>query len=175
MGTMESDSRAWLKDGSQEGACGKILETGDPRVVVKKMHRRLKHRSKCHNAEKQCQLQSWAAGLLTPANGFEALFTPRAWNSPEGKQQYAMERIDCSEQLLPELLTGNEMAELKLFYEKAKEAGIFPCDYELYRQSDGRIGLIDFDKFAAWLKTESGDEEVLFPWGLIWRPLYPWS
>jgi hypothetical protein len=168
---MESHSRAWLKDGSQEGACGKILETGDPRVVVKKMHRRLKHRSKCHNAEKQCELQAWAAGLLTPANGFEALFTPRAW-TPEGKQ-YAMERIDCSQQVIPELLTGNEMVELKLFYEKAKEAGIFPCDYELYRQSDGRIGLIDFDKFAAWVK-ESGDE-VLFPWGLIWRPLYPWS
>jgi hypothetical protein len=66
------------------------------------------------------------------------------------------------------------MAELKLFYEKAKETGIFPCDYELYRQPDGRIGLIDFDKFAAWVKTES--HEVLFPWGLTWdTPLYPWA
>lgn len=164
------------KEGTEvtEGACGKILETYDPRVLVKRLHRHMRGaRARCHNAEKQCELQSWAAGLLTPANGFTVLFTPRAWNSPQGNQ-YAMERIDCSEQLLPELLTGNEMAELKRFYEKAKEVGIFPFDYELYRQSDGRIGLIDFDKFGSWHKSESGDE-VLFPWGPPGMPLYPWS
>jgi hypothetical protein len=162
------------------GACGKILSTKHWNVVVKRLHRHMRStRARCHNAEKQCELQSWAAGLLTPANGFEVLFTPRAWNSPESNQ-YAMERIDCSQQLLPVSLTGHEMDELKRFYEKAKEAGIFPFDYELYRQSDGRIGLIDFDKFAAWnlaVKTESAEviHEVLFPWGLIWKPLYPWD
>jgi hypothetical protein len=127
-------------------------------------------RARCHSAEKQRELQSWAAGLLTPANGFSSLFTPRAWNSPESNQ-YAMERIDCSQPLLPDSLAGNEMDELKRFYEKAKESDIFPFDYELYRQIDGRIGLIDFDKFGSW--TKSGDE-VLFPWGPPSMPLYPW-
>ena len=167
---MATTETMWLKDGSPEGACGKILDTEDSRVVVKRMHRRLKHRSKCHNAKKQCELQTWVAGLLTPANGFSSLFCPATVAWPLGRE-YAMERIDCSQELGPSELIGREMDELKLFYEKAKEAGIFPCDYELYRQPDGRIGLIDFDKFGSW----SGDE-VVFPWGLIWdTPLYPWS
>ena len=157
--------------GVTEGACGKILDTDDPKTVIKKIHRHLKHRSKCLNAEKQCQIQIWANELLTPANGFSILYTPRAWYQAEDRQQYRMERIDCSHEMDAFSASAATTAELKLFYEKAKEAGIFPCDYELYRQSDGRVALIDFDKFGSWTEKD----EVVFPWGLIWtKPLYPW-
>jgi hypothetical protein len=168
----------WLKTGDLEGACGKILETEQAGVVVKRIHRQRRqgNRSKCNSAGKQCEIQSWASELLRPANGFSVLFSPRAWltnQSDKKRNEYAMERIDCATQLNPsELGETPEAAELRLFYEKAKEAGIYPCDYELYRQSDGRIGLIDFDKFGSWCKIS---DEIIFPWGLIAKPLYPWS
>lgn len=157
--------------GVTEGACGKILDTEDRAIVIKKVHRHLKHRAKCLNAEKQCQMQMWAHELLTPANGFSVLYTPRAWYRDEDRHQYSMGRIDCSHEVDAFSASAATTNELKLFYEKAKEIGIFPCDYELYRQPDGRVALIDFDKFGAW--SSSGDQ-VVFPWGLVWtKPLYP--
>jgi uncharacterized protein YfcZ (UPF0381/DUF406 family) len=160
--------------GVTEGACGKILDTENQAIVIKKIHRHLKHRSKCLNAEKQCQMQIWAHELLTPANGFSILYTPRAWYQEGDKHQYYMDRIDCSHEIDAFSASAATAAELKLFYEKAKEAGIFPCDYELYRQSDGRIALIDFDKFGVW-SGPADSEQVVFPWGLVWtKPLYPW-
>ena len=166
----------WFKEtGEMEGACGKILETEQAGVVVKRIHRHLKHRSKCLDARAQCEMQQWTSHLLKPANGFSLLFTPRAWLGASDEREYSMELIDCSDEINPCSKPVNQIliSELKLFYEKAKESGIYPCDYELYRQSDGRIGLIDFDKFSRWNKTESEDEVVL-PWGLTGKPLYPW-
>lgn len=163
---------SWLskESGNTEGACGKILDTDQPSVVLKKVHRRRKNKGRCsHNAVKQCEIQAWAHSLLTEANGFSIFFTPRSWGAE--KNEYFMERIDCSQELNPNELSGSEEEELRLFYVKAKSAGIFPCDYEIYRQSDGRIALIDFDKFAIW-KNES----VVFPWGVsVSDPIYPWT
>jgi hypothetical protein len=120
-------------------------------------------------------MQQWCASLLTPSNGFSVLFTPRAWLSDSAaKRQYVMEQIDCLSELSPLAATANpqspEATELKLFYEMAQAAGIFPCDYELYRQQDGRIALIDFDKFSQF-----ANGEVTLPWGATMRPVYPWS
>ena len=142
-----------------EGACGKIIETDDPKVVIKRVHRHKgPHiRTSSHRAPAQCRIQQWAGSILTPTNGFKQLFVPRAW-APEA-HQYTMERIDC---LVP--VKHSEVAnELKMFYARAAAESIFPCDYELYRQTNGRVALIDFDKFAEW-RT---DGSVLFPWGLV--------
>jgi hypothetical protein len=142
-----------------EGACGKIIETDDKRVVIKKVYRHKgPHvRTSSHRAPAQCALQQWASSVLTPKNGFKQLFVPRAW-APEA-HQYTMERIDC---LVP--VKHSEVAsELKMFYARAAAESIFPCDYELYRQTNGRVAMIDFDKFAEW-RT---DGSVLFPWGLV--------
>ena len=182
----------WFKEtGSMAGACGQIIDTELAGVVVKRMHRHLArgNRSKCLNARAQCAMQQWASSLLRPANGFSMLFSPRAWLEEPAKAQspgkadenrYSMQRIDCSLEINPCALFASETdlqlaSELRLFYEKAKAAGIWPCDYELYRQSDGRVALIDFDKFSRWRKTPSGDE-IVFPWGAtITNPIYPWS
>jgi hypothetical protein len=154
-----------------EGACGKILDTDNRTIVIKQVHRHLKNKAKCLSAEKQCEMQIWAHELLTPANGFSVLYTPRAWYQGH-RHQYYMDRIDCSHEVDPFSASAATTAELKLFYEKAASVGIFPCDYELYRQRDGRVALIDFDKFGAW---SSSRDQVVFPWGLIWtKPLYPW-
>ena len=146
-----------------QGASGKIVEESDG-TVVKRIHRHLKQRANCHGAYRQCEIQQWAAQLLTPQNGFRTLYVPRAWGAQQ--REYRMEKINCAEEVAPA-----EVEELKLFYARAKEVGIFPCDYELYRQKDGRVAMIDFDKFAMWK-----GEAVEFPWGLVWTtPTYPWS
>ena len=70
-----------------------------------------------------------------------------------------MQRIDC---LVP--VKHSEVAgELKMFYAIAAGQNIFPCDYELYKQQDGSVAMIDFDKFAEW----RADGTVLFPWGQV--------
>jgi hypothetical protein len=38
---------------------------------------------------------------------------------------------------------------------------VFPIDYELYVQPDGRVAMIDFDKFSSYK-----DGTITFPWGL---------
>jgi hypothetical protein len=73
--------------------------------------------------------------------------------------EYTMQRINTDEPITNE---GVPSEELKKFYADAKAEGIFPCDYELYKQPDGRIAMIDFDKFGRWQE----DGIVVFPWGL---------
>jgi hypothetical protein len=90
------------------------------------------------------------------------LYVPRAWDIQE--HQYKMERIDVSRPLeYTAVSTHLVLSELQVFYTMAKHAGIFPADYELYEQPDGRVAMVDFDKFGTWDKTGI----VSFPWGLL--------
>lgn len=146
-----------------EGACGKILDTSDPRVVIKKVHRRnrAQQRTSSHRAPEQARIQKWAANLCHEEY-FKILFVPRAWDIHD--HEYKMERIDVSNPLEYTLVgTHPVLHELRAFYAAAKSAGIFPADYELYEQPDGRVAMVDFDKFATWEK----EGIVSFPWGLI--------
>jgi hypothetical protein len=76
-----------------------------------------------------------------------------------------MQRIDCSR---PVNILSNDIdglnQELAIFYIKAMAYEIFPCDYELYLQDDGRVALVDFDKFGTW----NSDGSVDVPWGETW-------
>lgn len=142
-----------------EGACGKILTTDDPNVVIKKVHRRNRpqQRTCSLKAPEQAQMQEWARRLCK-AQGFQLLYVPRAWDADT--HTYKMERIVTEKPLEPQ---GHPvLAELKVFYTKAQEQGIFPADYELYLQPDGRVAMIDFDKFGCWFP----DGSMKFPWGL---------
>jgi hypothetical protein len=145
-----------------EGACGKILSTDDGSVVIKKIHRRKRaqQRTCSLSADGQARLQEWAATVCA-SSGFTRLTVPRAWGAD--RFTYKMERIDVSKPLeLLSVKTHPVKEELRVFYEKARQASIFPADFELYIQPDGRVAMIDFDKFAQW-KT---DGSVVFPWGL---------
>lgn len=143
-----------------EGACGKIYETKQQGVVVKRLRR---DRRKSHGAKEQCRIQCKISQILCEGNGFKLLFAPRAWGATDN--QYSMERIDCSR---PLDILGNEVdglsQELAILYIKAMAYEIFPCDYELYLQPNGRVALIDFDKFGVWLP----DGTVETPWGQTW-------
>jgi len=145
-----------------EGACGKILSTENPNVVIKKLYRRKRaHQNSCSlNAEQQARKQEWARSLCY-REGFTLLFVPRAWDAEPF--QYKMDRIQVDKPLeVLEAKTHAVFEELVAFYKAAKRYNIFPADYELYIQPDGRVAMVDFDKFGMWSPT--GD--VLFPWGL---------
>ena len=145
-----------------EGACGKILETDDPDVVVKKVHRRnrAQQRKSSLRAKEQAHIQEWARTLCLELH-LSMLFVPRAWDAQE--HSYKMERIDVSKPLLEtEIQSHPVLRELRILYAQAKKEGIFPADYELYIQPNGRVAMVDFDKFGIWNR----DGTVEFPWGL---------
>jgi hypothetical protein len=145
-----------------EGACGKILDTDDPKVVIKKVHRRNRaHQRTCSlSAEEQARMQAWARGICARER-ITTLFVPRAWEAD--KHSYKMDRIDVSKPL--ELMDAKGhpvLEELKSFYKAAKTASVFPMDYELYVQPDGKVAMVDFDKFSSYK-----DGEIQFPWGPV--------
>lgn len=138
------------------------METEDPRVVVKKIYRRNRpqQRSCSLRAEEQARMQEWARGLCVRA-GFQLLFVPRAWDAD--KHSYKMDRIDVGSPLEVADVKGHAvLEELKAFYAAAMAASVFPMDYELYVQPDGKIAMVDFDKFSSWK-----DGTITFPWGLV--------
>ncbi len=146
-----------------EGACGKILDTEDPRVVIKKVHRRNRahQRTGSLRAPEQARMQKWAANLCHEEN-FGILYVPRAWSIQE--HEYKMDRIQINKPLeYTEIKNHRVLPELQAFYKAAKKVGIFPVDWELYEQDDGRVAMVDFDKFATW--ESSGI--VTFPWGVL--------
>ena len=145
-----------------EGANGKILDTEDPRVVIKKIHRRHRahHRAGSLNAAQQAAKQE-DMRLLCERAAFKMLSVPRAWAAEH--YQYKMDRISVDKPL--ELMDAKNhpvFEELKVFYAQCKGMGIFPADFELYVQPDGRIAMVDFDKFGEWKKAE-----IIFPWGQV--------
>jgi hypothetical protein len=75
-----------------------------------------------------------------------------------------MERIDCTRQVDPLNYSLDLKRDIIILYMKTNVYEIFPCDYELYLQPDGRVALIDFDKFGIWLS----DGSVETPWGETW-------
>jgi hypothetical protein len=145
-----------------EGACGKILDTDDPKIVLKKLHRRnrAQQRTCSLKADEQAKMQMWASNACS-ALGLSLLFVPKAWALDA--YSYKMERIDVSKPLqLTEVKSHPVLQELQRFFQLSKKQGIFPADFELYVQPDGKVALVDFDKFATW----SQDGTIIFPWGL---------
>lgn len=94
--------------------------------------------------------------------GCPTLFVPKAWAAQE--HQYTMDRIDVSRPIEMANISKDAKLceELMDLYYAAYKKGIFPCDYELYRQADSRIAMIDFDKFGTW----NSDGSVDFPFGI---------
>jgi RIO-like serine/threonine protein kinase len=145
-----------------EGACGRIISTDDPNVVIKHVyHRNRPQQRNCSlRAEEQAQMQEFARRLCIKA-GFQMLFVPRAWDAT--KHAYKMDRIDVSSPLeMTDVKDHAVLEELKAFYAAAMVASVFPMDYELYVQPDGKIAMVDFDKFSSWK-----DGTITFPWGLV--------
>jgi hypothetical protein len=149
------------------------METDTPNVVVKKVYRRNRpqQRTCSLRAEEQARMQEWARALCVKA-GFQLLFVPRAWDAD--KHSYKMDRIDVGHPLeMADTKRHAVLEELRAFYAKAMAASVFPMDYELYVQPDGRVAMVDFDKFSSWQ-----DGTITFPWGLtvkdnVFREQFP--
>lgn len=139
-----------------EGATSKvnIINNGWVRKTLKR-----REKKKATPVSKQFEIHTWSASILTPKNGFHILFTPaaRVSNTPNS---YEMERIDDSKQILKVEDPGIEK-ELESYFRVAKDAGIYPSDFELYLQPDGRVALLDFDKFGKIV-----GRTVVFPYRL---------
>ncbi len=156
-----------------EGACGRIISTDDPTVVIKHVYRRNRpqQRSCSLRAEEQARMQEWARGICVKG-GFQLLFVPRAWDAE--KHSYKMDRIQVDKPLeLTEVKDNAVLEELKAFYAAAMAVCIFPLDYELYIQPNGTIAMVDFDKFSSW-----HNGTITFPWGVsmkdtVMRDQYP--
>ena len=72
-----------------EGACGKILDTSEKDVVIKKVHRRKRAQQRVCSlrAKEQYEIQRWAR---EKTNAMKLLFVPEAWDCSE--HEYKMKR-----------------------------------------------------------------------------------
>lgn len=106
---------------------------------------------------------------------YKLLFAPQPFVCKE--REYSMEAIDDGYLIM----TGNYREELKTevkqFYCDMARDGFFPHDFELYLQTDGRVAMVDFEKFGEWV---SRDEIIIdklntkfMPEELLCSPLLP--
>jgi hypothetical protein len=128
-----------------EGAYGRIVSTGLD-TVVKIPHRRVPKGSLSLEEQKAIH-----AAIIEETSSYTVLRAPRLVHG----DRYEMERIDVEKPIflgcqgnvlegVDRVLLVSELASLwKALYKK----GSMAWDFELYLQSDGRVAMVDFDKF----------------------------
>lgn len=146
-----------------EGAYGRIVST-DTHTVEKIPHRRVPKGSLSIHEQKTIH-----AAIIQETASYTVLRAPRLLHS----DRYEMERIDVEKPIflgcqgnvlegIDRVLLVSELARLwKALYKK----GYMACDFELYLQPDGRVAMVDFDKF----KKESSVTSV----GFFIHPCFP--
>ena len=128
-----------------EGATSKIIPLGNG-WVRKQLTRKSKKNTRITPIKQQIEFHKWSAATLTPANGFTILFTPSV-RATGANNSYEMQQIDSSKMM--EKITHPALkAEVLRYFQLAKAKGYYPNDFELYVQPDGRVALLDFDKFG---------------------------
>jgi hypothetical protein len=140
-----------------EGATSRIenAEKGWVRKTLKKQAKK----SKIHQIPKQLEIQQWSASILTPAHGFEILFTPKARVNVKDNS-YLMEKIDDSSQIT-RIEDSRLEEELVRYFSVARKAGYMPSDFELYEQPNKKVALLDFDKYGI---IELDGKHVTYPY-----------
>jgi len=136
-----------------EGACGRIVPLGDG--TVRKVLKR--HRRRSLNAMEQVGMHMLGRDVCRSL-GLATVYVPEAW--PETDRQYVMEEIVTDRPLDPPALEHACASELALWFQGMRTSGVYACDFELYEQPDGRVAIVDVDKFATWKEGV-----VAYPWG----------
>ncbi len=136
-----------------EGAAGSISAAN--KGWIRKTLKR-KQRGKTRSAANQMSIQQWCHALLTPGNGYKILFTPAA-KPANSEHAYNMEEIDPSNQIMKVEDAALEK-EVVRFFRAALRHGQLMYDIELYRQPDGRVAVLDFDKVG-----DVKEDTVSFP------------
>ena len=143
-----------------EGASGRIEATSDPNKVKKIVytHKSAQKKTSSLRAPAQASMQGRMRKLI---KDFKLLFVPEVYEVTN--TTYIMRRVDVESPI--DMMSVKEntalLSEIEIFFELCRREGIYPADFELYQQSDGRVALLDFDKFATWNK----DGSIKFPWG----------
>jgi hypothetical protein len=126
-----------------EGSSGKVFAYGQAEVV------KVAKRGVRGNLgiREQYKMHHYVHSVLTHGE-YKILYTPR----PLGclGNSYKMERIDDRAMIVGAAVATMPalVEELARLYEELGQRNITPNDFELYLQADGRVALIDFDKFV---------------------------
>ena len=148
----------FLKVTARPGPRPAPLNRNNPRDGGKMYHEKRKTR-RGYCAREEMLIHHMMHRVLQKCRA-KILFTPRILSF----NRYIMDHIDVSWPVYePRGLTA---IELDLIWNEAAAVGIFAWDFELYLQVDGRVAMIDFDKFG----VRRGDTWV-FPVDLRqWMP-----
>jgi hypothetical protein len=147
---------------ADEGNNGRIYETD---YGVKKIQKR---KSVGHDILTQKRIHMLAETVMKDLN-FQKLFVPSL--NLKNTYEYEMQRISTQKIIYPgapnhgELLSSDDFellcCELSIFWLALWNRGFAAWDYELFLQPDGRIALIDFDKFG--FHMTSGPVSMILP------------
>jgi len=136
-----------------EGAYGRIILAG-LETVKKIPHKKTQKGSLSLNEQK-------AIHAMIEESSYTLLRAPRLIHG-EG---YEMERIDvekpiflgCQGNVLEGIDRGLLVSELAMLWKALYKKGYMAWDFELYLQPDGRVAIVDFDKFkVAYASVEEG-------------------
>jgi len=83
-----------------------------------------------------------AAHHVLRTTGARLLFVPRILSF----EQYVMDKISVEQPVY--YPRGRLALEIAIFWNEMARLGIFAWDFELYHQQDGRVAMIDFNKFG---------------------------
>lgn len=132
-----------------EGACGKLKDecAGIVRKIIKKNY-------KGTPVTQQFQLQKLAYDIVEKCN-LQTISIPKVFDF--NANSYTMEKIDDSHPYYTEESSSNTefKKELLTFYKEFEKHNYFPNDFECFVQKNGKICILDFDKFI-----EIGDKTV---------------
>jgi hypothetical protein len=143
-----------------EGAYGRIVSTGLD-TVIKIPHRRVPKGSLSLDQQKAIH-----AAIIEETTSYTLLTAPRLVHA----DAYEMGRIDvekviflgCQGNVLEGLNTALLVSELARLWKALYKKGYIAWDFELYLQPDGRVAMVDFDKFKT-VETDLDDSLFIHP------------
>ncbi len=86
--------------------------------------------------------------ILLSNSKYKILYTPTTISYSD--KEYTMDAINDGYLIMTDNYNDKITAELQEFYRDMSKNEFFPHDFELYLQPDGRIAMIDFDKFGQY-------------------------
>lgn len=149
----------------EEGSNHHVYKTA---FGVKKVRKVSKRASGGYDIQDQKKLHQFIWSLIT----FKKLYVPRL--NKANQMEYEMEEISTEKPIYlgnssnSTYLSAEDYNELvhevMELWSNLWEAGIVAWDFELYLQPDGRVAMVDFDKFGTRISSKDGvKNHILMP------------
>jgi hypothetical protein len=145
--------------GSLEGTYGRIEQTGEGTV------RKVPHRKKSKGSLSLDEQKAIHALIIQETLFYTVLRAPRLVES----EFYEMESIKTDKPIFLgcqgsiETVPKGLVSELAQLWRALHKKGYLAWDFELYRQTDGRVCIVDFDKFKKDVLEEIPDSFFIHP------------